>query len=117
MNDKAPGLDGYTFLFLKRSSDIIGRDFIAAVRYLFDFSSLLRCVDVTRITLAPKIENFITMNDFRPISCCNVMYKCISKLIVNMLKIILLDFIGPIQFVFVHSKSSRCHFIDLGAHR
>jgi len=30
-NDKAPGLDGYSSLFFKKSWDIVGADFCAAV--------------------------------------------------------------------------------------
>lgn len=37
------------------------------MRYFFDFSTLPRCVNATKITLVPKIENPIIINDFRPI--------------------------------------------------
>jgi len=84
-NDKALGPDGYTSLFFKRSWGILGSDFIDAVKYFFELFTLPRCVNATRIALVPKVENHVTMNDFRPISYCNVMYKCISKVIVSRL--------------------------------
>jgi hypothetical protein len=84
-NDKAPSPDSYTSLFFKRSWGILGSDFIDAVKYFFELFTLPRCVNATRIALVPKVENHVTMNDFRPISYCNVMYKCISKVIVSRL--------------------------------
>jgi hypothetical protein len=45
--------------------------------------------------LVPKIESLTTMNDFRPISCYNMMYKYIYKVIGSRLKGIFPDVIGP----------------------
>jgi len=92
---KAFGLDGYTSLFFKRSWDIISKDFIATMRYFFDSSTLPRCVNATRISLISKIETLMIMNNFRRISCSNVIYKYISKVIVSGLKGMLVDVIGP----------------------
>ena len=52
----------------------------------FYFPILLGCVNATKIVLVMKIETPTTMNDFKLISYCNIMYKYISKVIVNRLK-------------------------------
>ena len=71
------------------------------MKYFFELFTLPRCVNATRIALVPKVENHVTMNDFRPISYCNVMYKCISKVIVSRLQLILPDVIRPSQTSFL----------------
>jgi len=104
-DSKAPGPDGYNALFYKKSWDIIKVDFIAAIRYFFSENSLPRCVNATRVALVPKKELPTSLSDFRPISCCNVIYKCISKLLVIRLKAALLDVIDPAQSAFLPGRN------------
>ncbi|GJV06019.1 hypothetical protein Tco_1343675 [Tanacetum coccineum] len=40
----------------------------------------------TIIALVPKVSSPARINDYRPISCCNVLFKCISKIIANRIK-------------------------------
>ncbi|XP_031255913.1 uncharacterized protein LOC116113894 [Pistacia vera] len=100
-DDKSPGPDGFTSLFFKRAWDIIGTDFRDAVRHFFATNEMPRCVNATRIALVPKVESPSRMTDFRPISCCNVLYKCISKVIMNRFKVVLPNIIGVSQSAFV----------------
>ena len=103
-DNKAPGPDGFNGLFFKTAWNIIGPDFIAAIRFFFSHNTLPCCVNATSITLVPKIENAACMNDYRPISCCNIIYKCISKVIVARLKTALSEVIGPSQSVFIPGR-------------
>lgn len=56
----------------------------------------------TSVVLVPKRSNPNTAKDFRPISCCNVVYKLLSTL--NRLKLILPDIIAPNQIAFVPGR-------------
>ena len=53
----------------------------------------------------PKQEHPSCLHDFRPISCCNVLYKCIAKLLVIRLKAALVDVIGPSQSTFIPGRN------------
>ncbi|XP_050207374.1 uncharacterized protein LOC126656799 [Mercurialis annua] len=72
--DKAPGPDGYNSNFFKKSWSIIGEDIIDAVKDFFRSGIMLKQANATVISLIPKINDPKTINDYRPISCCNVMY-------------------------------------------
>lgn len=58
-------------------------------------------VNSTILALIPKNEEAKMMKDYRPISCCNVLYKAISKIIANRLKGILSKFITLNQSAFI----------------
>lgn len=73
-NNKAFGPDGFTAKFFKRAWPVVGGDVAAAIRSFFDSSQLLKEVNATILTLVPKKINPSTMGDFRPISCCNLIY-------------------------------------------
>ncbi|GKA03825.1 putative RNA-directed DNA polymerase, partial [Tanacetum coccineum] len=43
----------------------------------------LKEINHTFIALIPKVSTPLRVNNYRPISCCNVIYKCISKILTN----------------------------------
>ncbi|GJR41737.1 putative RNA-directed DNA polymerase [Tanacetum coccineum] len=76
-DDRAPGPDGFTAAFFKKAWDVVGGDITCAIR---DF--------------------FLQW----PISCCNVLYKCISKIIANRVKEGLGDIVSINQSAFVPGR-------------
>ncbi|GJS03919.1 hypothetical protein Tco_0320427 [Tanacetum coccineum] len=48
-----------------------------------DDFSLLKEINHTFLALIPKVPTPLKVTDFQPISCCNVIYKCISKILTN----------------------------------
>lgn len=59
------------------------------------------------VKLVPKVHNPSKMVEFQPISSCNVIYKCITKILANRLQCILTDFISPTQCVFLKKEKHR----------
>ncbi|KAH0682270.1 hypothetical protein KY289_020022 [Solanum tuberosum] len=60
---------------------VIHNDVMLAVKELFHTGKLFRAVNCTTITLVPKVDNPTTVKDYRPIACCTLLYKLISKVL------------------------------------
>jgi hypothetical protein len=94
---KAPGPDGFSAGFFQKAWPIVGRDVTDAVIEFFYSRRLLREANVTIITLVPKRKQPAMMGDFRPISCCNIVYKVITKILANQLRPGLNDIVNWIR--------------------
>jgi hypothetical protein len=93
--DKAPGPDGFHARFFKKAWTMIGGDVFKAVKSLN-----LGLVNHAFITFIPKHAGADAVEDFRPISLCNFLYKVISKLLTVRLQGLIPKVISPNQFAF-----------------
>jgi hypothetical protein len=100
---KAPGPDGFPVHFFQRHWGTMKSDVIAIVNFFCD-GLIPEGINDTVIVLIPKIQNSKELKDFHPISLCNVVYKIISKCMVNRLWPILDAIIAPEQSAFVHGR-------------
>ncbi|GJY56014.1 hypothetical protein Tco_0455129, partial [Tanacetum coccineum] len=73
-SQKAPGPDGYTFLFIKSYWELFKPNVEAAVRDFFDHFAMPKGANSSFFTLIPKVANPIHIKDFRPISLIGVHY-------------------------------------------
>nr|GEU58849.1 hypothetical protein [Tanacetum cinerariifolium] len=103
-DDRAPGFNGFTDAFFKKAWDVMGGDITYASRDFFSNGKLLKELNHTIISLIPKVTTPARINDYRPISCCNVLYKCISKIIANRVKEGLGDIVSINQSAFVPGR-------------
>ncbi|GJS72435.1 hypothetical protein Tco_0705276 [Tanacetum coccineum] len=104
-DDKSPGPDGYTAAFFKEAWNVIANDVTHAVREFFRNGTILKEINHTIIALLPKVKSPSRVNDYRPISCCNVLFKCISKIIANRIKHCLKTIVSPNQSAFIPGRS------------
>ncbi|EEC68693.1 hypothetical protein OsI_37162 [Oryza sativa Indica Group] len=101
---KAPGPDGFPARFYQRNWGIIKEDIISAVSKFFQTGCMPEGVNNTTIVLIPKIEQPMELKDFRPISLCNVLYKVVSKCLVNRLRPMLNELVSEEQSAFVRGR-------------
>ncbi|GKB35806.1 protein LAZ1 [Tanacetum coccineum] len=80
-DDKALGPDGFTSVFFKKGWDVVVQDVCNAVRDFFVNGKLLKEINHTFLALISKTTTPLKVDDYQPISCCNVIYKCISKIL------------------------------------
>lgn len=103
-SNKAPGPDRYPAEFYRAAWPFINRDFTIAVQSFFIYGFLPMGVNATTLALIPKVQGAETLKDFWPISCCNILYKVISKVLANRLKVLLPELIEPNQCAFVKGR-------------
>ena len=103
-DNRAPGPDGFSSKFFKASWGIIGGDVCRAIKEFFSSGKLLGELNNTIISLVPKNKNPIVVTDYRPIACCGVVYKGISKVITNRIKGALGKLIDCNQSAFIEGR-------------
>ncbi|KAJ9536710.1 hypothetical protein OSB04_un000095 [Centaurea solstitialis] len=103
-NDKAPGSDGFSATFFKAAWNVIGPEVMRAIHNFFYRSRLDKEINHTLLCLLPKSPNASSVTDFRPISCCTVLYKCISKILVDRIKPYLDGLVSRSQSAFIPGR-------------
>lgn len=92
---KAPGPDGLNGLFYQKNWTSVKEDVCRAVWAFFDGGNIPTELNEVVVALVPKVLLPESINQLRPISCCNFAYKIISKLIVLRLRNIMDQLISP----------------------
>ncbi len=97
---------GYHFLvlFYKKYWTTIADDVVKAVSSFFRIGKLLKETNNTLIVFIPKVPNPTSVNQLKPISFCNVVYKTISKILVSRIRQWLHKLISPCQSGFTPGR-------------
>ena len=101
---KAQGPDGLHAGFFQRFWLDVGTLVVEEVRKIFTAMEIAEELYRTHITFIPKIPGSETLNNYRPISLCNTVYKIVSKILVARLRPLLGKLISPLQFAFIPSR-------------
>lgn len=102
---KAPDPDGIPAFFYQQFWEVVKPDVVNTIQAFFHSGSLFKPLNYTFITLIPKIPFPDEVTHFRPISLCNVIYKAISKILVNKLKYFMDSLISPFQNAFIKGRN------------
>jgi hypothetical protein len=101
---KAPGADGMPVIFYKKFWSLMGEKVKDEVLAVLNGAAMPEGWNDTVIVLIPKIKSPELLKDLRPISLCNIVYKLISKVLANRLKLVLPEIISPNQSASVPSR-------------
>lgn len=101
---KAPGPDGFQALFYQKNWELISPSVYALVLDVLAGKGIPKGLNDTYIALIPKVDHPELVTQFRPIGLCNVVYKIITKVIVNRLKPVLPGLISNTQASFVPGR-------------
>lgn len=102
--NKSPGPDGLTSGFYKAAWSILGIEVVGSIQKFFISPVMPSSTNSTILTLIPKTTGASSIKDYRPISCCNTIYKTISKLLVARIKPLLPKIILPNQTAFIKGR-------------
>ncbi|XP_057808453.1 uncharacterized protein LOC131022930 [Salvia miltiorrhiza] len=101
---KAPGSDGMPTIFYSACWSSAKYDIIPLLLSILNDGDCPRSLNSTFIYLIPKKRKCYIPTDYRPISLCNVVYKLISKVITDRLKLVLPSIIHESQSAFVPGR-------------
>ena len=98
---KAPGPDGFQPVFYQKFWALVQPNVTQLVQDVLTGRAFPDGLNDAFLVLIPKTEVPSRPNQFRPIGLCNIVYKLVTKVIVNRLKPILPQLISPTQCSFV----------------
>jgi len=101
---KSPGPDGVSFGFIKQFWSILKGDFMRFVMEFHRNGRLSKGINATFTALIPKVASPQHMNDFRPISLGNCMYKVLAKILANRLSAVIRSVVSDCRSAFVKGK-------------
>ncbi|XP_022853935.1 uncharacterized protein LOC111375367, partial [Olea europaea var. sylvestris] len=104
-DDKSPNPDGYTSCLFKSAWRCIEHDFVEAIMEFFSSGSILKQINHAVIALVQNSSHNPSVGDDRPISCCNVICKVITKTLASRLRPILGDIVDQAQTAFIEGRS------------
>ncbi|XP_057251664.1 uncharacterized protein LOC130591770 [Beta vulgaris subsp. vulgaris] len=108
---KAAGDDGFHALLYHHFWDTIKEDCFNCAAVIFRNCEVPKSWNSTLISLIPKIENPLRLNNFRPINLVNTCYKIVTKIIVSRIRPHLQNVISPNQNSFIAGRGAEENYI------
>jgi hypothetical protein len=102
--EKAPGPNGYTIAFYKHCWDIVKIEVLNSLKEFHEHEFIKRSLNANFKVLIPKKSGASDVKDFRPICLIGSVYKILSKILANRLKVVLGAILSPTQNAFIQGR-------------
>ncbi|XP_020272038.1 uncharacterized protein LOC109847206 [Asparagus officinalis] len=102
--DKSPGPDGFSAIFFQVFWEVVKLDIMRLFEEFYEGKLEINRINYAHIILIQKKNEASTVNDYRPISLLNVIYKIITKVLTNRLNPKLEMLIDPMQSGFIKNR-------------
>lgn len=103
--NKASRPDSFNLRFYQKFWDFLGDDIYPAGLGWFEHGTFPSGLNSTVITFIPMCMDTTTMKDLRPIALLNMVYKIVTKVLANRLKVVLPNIIYETQLDFIKGRS------------
>ncbi|XP_071714157.1 uncharacterized protein [Rutidosis leptorrhynchoides] len=101
---KAPGPDGFKFKFFKIHWELIKDDLMNALHWFWDKCEISKGCNASFITLIPKNNDPLGLNEYRPISLIGCYYKILAKILSIHIRKVLPAVIGYEQSAYLKGR-------------
>jgi exonuclease III len=101
---KAPGVDSIPAEFYQEVWEDIEFDIFSFVLESVDLEGIADELNISKIALLPKSEDRLRIQNYRPISLLNTLYKVVAKIYANRMKPLIHHWILPSQTGFVPNR-------------
>ena len=108
---KAPGMDGLHAGFYQHFWHILGPSVIEEILTIFTTKCIPSYLNQTLMALISKRNDPEVLGHFRPISLCTSIYKTVSKIIVNRIRLHMQHLISPLQVAFIPGRKGLDNMI------
>jgi len=88
-NFKSPGSDGINFIFIKEFWQEMKEDILRFVSEFHHNGKLSKGINTNFIALIPKVDSSQRLNHFRHTSIVGSLYKILTKLLANILRLVI----------------------------
>ena len=102
--NKALGPDGFTVAFWQACWDFVNEEILELFKEFYDQSSFAKSLSTTFLVLIPKKGGAEDLEDFRPISLLERLFKLLAKVLANRLKKVLGNVVYVDQNDFVRGR-------------
>ncbi|KAJ0837719.1 putative RNA-directed DNA polymerase [Helianthus annuus] len=103
-DDRAPGPDGMNFRFIKTFWDLFKNDFSRLFAWFHHHGKINLGSGASFITIVPKINDPVSLENYRPINLVGVISKVVSKVIANRMRKVMDNIISEAQSAFLRGR-------------